>query len=143
MRHGWSLNRDRWLEVMDLMPQEWRKVPFREIHASMVPNGAGIYVVCACGPSVAGVENKLFKTIYNALYVGKSTDIRRRFLQHCRQPQAEVIKVRQCFPSAEFWFTGLPAEEIAAAEDSLIDCLGPPANQRRGIKATLQPPEQI
>ena len=143
MRHGWNLNRDRWIEVMGLMPQEWRKVPFSEIHAGMVPNGAGIYVVCAYGPSMTEMENKLFKAIYNALYVGKSTDVRRRFLQHCRQPKAEIIKVRQCFPSAEFWFTGLPAEEIAVAEDSLIDCLGPPANKRRGIRATLQPPEQI
>ena len=142
MRYGWQLDPESWKRVRFLSDQSWRHIPFDTLHARMVPERPGIYAVCSKVPA-GRPPSGIFRGLYNALYVGKSDLLRQRFLQHCNNPKPEITHLRLCFPSSQFWFLELPRNEIADAEDALIDCLGPSANLRRGIRGRIGKPKSL
>ena len=136
MRHGLSLDPASWRKALELTNRNWKRVPFSRVQASMVPEKPGVYALCSGVPAVHEPKG-VFARLYGALYVGQSDSLRRRFLQHNDRPKPEIVKAVEFFPSAEFWYLPLPREEIDSAEDALIDCLGPPGNLRRGIRASI------
>jgi len=125
---------------------QWRHVQFDVGDANSVPEQAGVYVICTYPPgqrrSVTLQANNLFATLFTAIYVGKSLNLKQRFRQHCQSTKAEIQDSRECFADGlEFWFIKLEPNVIASIEALLIDCLGPPANSIRGsINATIQDP---
>jgi len=148
MRHGWSLVKLEWNSIPHKLVNSkiWRSVQFNISDINSVPSSPGVYIICSSPPGRRRNDkvspNDLFALLYNAIYVGKSENLRERFQNHCNKPKKEIVESRTCFEdSLDFWFFRLDASEIAYAEAHLIDCLGPPANTVRGIiSATLQGP---
>ena len=80
------------------------------------------------------------------MYVGRSvSNIRKRFLDHCRARDPQLRQAKWCYKTVElrFWFVELPVDAVKDAEAWLIRCFGPPVNRRDGtIIGTLGPPVQ-
>lgn len=138
LNHGWQYDTELWMQVPpDLRDsKEWRSVEFVENEAVLVPDGrSGLYLVCT---SPVGRRRQpeshrhdLFSILFTPIYIGKTDDLRRRFLQHCRRPSARLDAARRCFgASMQFWFHRLFAQRLGNAEAILIRCFGPTANDR-------------
>lgn len=137
MRHGWSLSPAVWAGVREAFEhRRWSRVPFQMRSRVMVPNACGIYVLAA-GPGVG--QTGALARLYDALYVGQSTNLRVRFLQHLSHPQPQIERATRCF-AMDFWFTCSEEHERYGLEALLIDCLGPSANRIPGIRATIGQP---
>lgn len=150
MRYGWSIEREPWVKLSNLRigSKRWRSVQFAEGDSNSVPAVAGVYALCTPPPGTnrrnrRPSPNDLFGLLFSAIYIGQTTDLRRRFVQHCRQPKQEIRQIRQVFSeSLEFWFCRMKSNEIEAAEMQMIDCFGPTGNLQRGhIPANILPPE--
>jgi hypothetical protein len=111
---------------------------------NVVPNGPGVYMVCASPPGYRQLRKKagdVLKLLYAPVYVGKSKDLKARFTNHCLNPKSELVQGQKCFEgNLDFWFVQLASAEIHDLETSLIDCFGPPANLIAGIRARLGKP---
>lgn len=143
MKHGWSLERKDWTELEKLVgKRKWTSVPFEPLYADDLPPKPGIYAICTHGTKASG---GLLKEIYNAVYVGKSSNLRKRFKAHCQQPKREIRNAQSAFKNAslKFWFVQTDASDIDRIETTMIDCLGPPANQVRGIAGRIGKPVSI
>jgi hypothetical protein len=137
LRYGWSLEARDWSRALELWNGPWKRVPFKRVQLSAVPEGTGIYAICGGVPGAHDPKG-VFKELYSALYVGQSLNLRQRFVTHNDSPKPEIKRVLELFRSLMFWYLELPAVEIDAAEDALIACFGPAANLRRGIRARIQ-----
>lgn len=146
LRYGWQLDATVWSRVSpDLVTsQEWRYVGYSEDDAASVPSdSAGVYLICVYPLSrLARTEpspNDLFSKFFAPIYIGRTDNLRRRFIEHCRRPSPKVRDARKCFGSGmQFWFHRLEVGRIAEEEAVLIRCFGPTANDRQeAIRATL------
>ncbi len=81
----------------------------------------------------------MFGRLYTAIYVGSSNNLKKRFGEQLRN-QELLNKVGSFVDGLDFWFCRLDVRQIEKIEQSLIDCLGPPANSIRGISARLKDP---
>jgi hypothetical protein len=113
----------------------WNRVAFRQVQRRRVPEEPGIYILGARAPGSC-----LPSPLYNAVYVGQTTNLRNRFLQHLRRPSTEVGHAAVCFPEMDFWFVPSDHASLNRLEAMLIECLGPSANRRAGIGARVGPP---
>ena len=150
--YGWQDDPAVWADIPKSLRDStsWRFVGFTEIEASSVPDGeSGIYLLCTAPVgrrhSSSAVRNDLFSSLFSPIYIGKTLNLRRRFLEHCRRPSHRVGRARRCFgASMTFWFHRRSSEEIDRDETTLIRCFGPPANERPGtIKAIIREPISI
>lgn len=150
MRYGWSIEREPWAKLSNfrLNGNRWRSVQFTLSDSVTVPSTPGIYAFCALPPGTIRRNrrlsaNNLFVHLFTAVYIGQTINLRRRFVQHCKQPKREIKEIRQLFAEGlEFWFCRLDLSEIEAAELLMIDCFGPPGNRQRGhISVNVFPPE--
>ena len=140
MRHGWTLEKQEWDMLLPIVSQtRWSKTKFDSLYRDRVPESTGVYAICS---SPLDFTQRLFKALYNIIYVGKSKSLRRRFIEHCNRPKLEIEMARHCFgDSLEYWFTEVSLEQIDELEARLIDCFGPPANLVRGhIPARIESP---
>lgn len=138
LNYGWQYEPGMWAQVpADLRDSSaWRSVGFTESEAVLVPNGKpGIYCVCT---SPVGRRRQresrrdLFSVLFSPIYIGKTDNLRRRFLEHCRRPSAKLDAARRCFGgSMQFWFHRRDSDRLGGDEAVLIQCFGPTANDRR------------
>lgn len=141
LKYGWQFDREMWERISKDLMQEasWRCAGFTEIEAVSVPQGqSGIYMLCASPVGHrfprAQRSSALFANLLTPIYIGKTKDLRRRFLDHCRYPSAKIGAARRCFRrSMLFWFHSVPVERLAYDEAVLIHCFGPPANKREEV----------
>lgn len=140
MERGWSDDRGRWERLSESVSQySWRSVPLVELESNSVPNAAGVYVMC--GGTPVHMATLLGGRVFGPLYVGRTNDLRRRFLQHCRRPDSNIDAIKHCWRNQlQFWFANIPQDQLGTVEGLLIDCFGPRANRRREIRATLGAP---
>jgi len=147
MRYGWSLSKSAWamlpLDARD--GSRWRRVVLHQADEIRVPTNSGVYVVCArppvAGPPAKITSKDLWHKLYGALYVGRSTNLRRRFGEHCRTPKPEIMRCQELWGvELHFWYLILDTALIETVESALIACLGPIANVVSGIKVRLVPP---
>lgn len=152
MRHGWSIEPEPWarLSRLPLDGNQWRSVQFTVTDSNSVPSEAGVYAICTPPPGrirrrFRRSPNDLLGFLFTAVYIGQTTDLHRRFMQHCRRPKPEIRQIRQVFSeSLEFWFCKMKSIEVEAAEMQLIECFGPTGNLQRGhIPAEILPPEPV
>lgn len=141
MRHGWSLDRSPWYDLSrGVAHGHWRQVPFATLHQARVPEASGVYALCTAG---VGASTGLFADLYNAIYVGQARNLRQRFMQHCRRPSRELQRAILCFRSLDFWFVQVSPGHTDATEALLIECLGPSANLRAGVKVEIGAPVSL
>ena len=147
MNRGWSIERIDWEGLEQALSDSgsWSSVLLTTNDKLMVPTRPGVYAICAQPPSAVGPDQTtIFHNLASPLYVGRSeSNIRSRFLAHCRADDPELRRAKRCYQkvSLRFWFVELPANAIKDAEAWLIRCFGPPVNKRAGtITGTLRPP---
>lgn len=150
MRHGWSIEREPWakLSYSKVRGSRWRSVKFALSNANSIPSESGVYAFCTSPPGITrrnswSSPNDLMGRLFTAVYIGQTTDLRRRFSEHCRRPKPEIRQIRRVFSEClEFWFCRLKPGEIDGAEMMMIDCFGPTGNLQRGhIPVEIFPPE--
>ena len=96
-------------------------------------------MMCAKPPR-ASIMNQPFSNLTEVIYVGRSNNLRRRYAEHLNTPTPKVRVARQVFSdSLRFWFLQLPEHRLSNVERLLIDCFGPPANDRPGEGHGLEP----
>lgn len=134
MEYGWSLDKidwDRFSEVCKVVGAgDWRKVVLDKRYSHGVPDdSAGVYMICT-RPSEAYAG--LFSDLYSALYIGKATVLRDRFMHHCKTPKERLGEAKTLFNhKLDFWYRKARLEDINVLEGALIDCLRPSVNERR------------
>ena len=150
MRHGWSIEPEPWakLSSLPINGNQWRSVQFTVADSNSVPSVAGIYALCTPPPgrirrNLRPSSNDLLGVLFTVVYIGQTTDLHRRFIEHCRRPKLEIRQIRQVFSEClEFWFCRMESSEIDAVEMQMIDCFGPTGNLQRGhIPVEILPPE--
>lgn len=140
MDWGWTSERGLWIRLaQEISGRRWRTVLLAELQALSVPEVAGVYLMCG-GPAVP-IPSFVDCKIFGPLYVGRATNLRRRFLDHCKRPGGNIDAIKHCWREGlEFWFSEMPDSEARLVEGLLIDCFGPRANRRREIRARLAAP---
>lgn len=136
MTYGWTLDKNLWKRLLDVVGKHaWRKVLFTRLEKDEVPECCGVYVFCTAPALTGDLDSKhLLRALFNAVYVGQTTNLRQRFNEHWRKPMPPMSAVRACFSATlEFWFTVLNSEDdLWLVESTLIECLGPAANRQKG-----------
>lgn len=152
LKYGWQSDPELWAKVPDDLRDSpsWRCVGFSEKEAVLVPDGkSGIYFLCTSPagrrPTGARRRGDLFSKLFTPIYIGKTEDLQRRFLEHCRQPSSKLSAARHCFgDSLQFWFHRLELCRLRDCEAICIACFGPTANDRsESIRAVLKTPIAI
>lgn len=138
MDFGWRTDPAPWASIPAelVYSRSWRSVGFAEVEADGVPaRESGVYMFCASPVGIRPAHHErgsLFSLLLTPIYIGRTSDLRRRFLQHCRRPSPEVRAARICFGmSMYFWYHLREYGMTRSDEATLIDCFGPPANRRR------------
>ena len=135
LRYGWPLHQSDWSNLpLDLVDSiSWKSVMLGHSEVRSVPSESGVYIMCAKPPLIS-LESSPFGHLYEAIYVGESTDLKRRFREHLNTPSKKVRAARKCYPgSLTFWYHLASSQQIKQIESRLIQCLGPPANDKPGI----------
>ena len=139
LHYGWQFDSKLWAQIpSDLRHSDaWSKVGFVENESALLPaDQSGIYMLCtspvACRMPHRVRSNHLFSNLLTPIYIGKTDNLRRRFLEHCRRPSVRLTAARRCFgASMDFWYHRMAPERLAGDEAILIQCFGPTANERR------------
>ena len=147
MDKGWSINGDDWEALERTLPstETWNLALLTTNDQALVPEGPGVYAICAPPPTANRQDRStLFDRLATPLYIGRSeSNIKSRFLAHCRTTDAELRRAKQCYHRVQlnFWFMELPVNTVRDVEAWLIKCFGPPVNRRAGtITGTIKPP---
>lgn len=92
-------------------------VPFRRASDLLVPDRAGVYIL---------------HDLRGALYVGRTTSLRRRFRQHESEPANPLIPTARQNPVGQLCFSWITLDDpkrCKAVEAELIVALDPPCNR--------------
>ena len=142
MKYGWCLASPKWQSLryeLSLHPA-WRTTPLLLANSPIVPTSSGVYALFAPPAFVREPARRgLLDVIYAPVYVGRSDDLRRRFLEHCRRPQERIEASLRAFSGLDFWFCPVSRDATRSLESQLIECLGPAANRVSGIVASIGP----
>ena len=92
-------------------------VPFRRASDLLIPDQSGVYIL---------------HDLRGALYVGRTTSLRRRFLQHEGEPTNPLIPTARQNPVGQLcfsWIVLADFKRLKAVEAELIIALDPPCNR--------------
>lgn len=140
IRYGWPLLRIEW----DRLPtwvsdsSRWQSRPLGHASKGSVPNQAGVYLMCVRPPGF-GRMSEPFRSLVEVIYVGRTKNLRSRYADHLNTPSAKVRAAIQTYSgSVRFWFLRTPIELTSTIETLLIDCFGPPANDKPGDAISVE-----
>ena len=134
IRYGWTLYPTEWQLIPSdvLRTDQWQSTGLSRALRSSIPQQSGVYMMCVRPPGVASIGQP-FSRLEEVVYVGKTTNLRRRYGQHLNVPSPKVRVARETYAeSLRFWFLRLASSQISSVESVLISCLGPPGNDRPG-----------
>jgi len=127
MRHGWNLDHEAWRSLQNIMKDyDWHRAPLETLYKSKVPESRGVYMICGC-PKDIPVRGQVMNKLYNALYVGQASNLRRRFQDHVRG-YGNVVRAKLIFRKLDFWYCTTSDTEVNLAERQLMEAFGPSAN---------------
>lgn len=145
IRYGWPLGGAEW----EKLPSEvlgnaiWQSRAFGYATKENIPTSSGVYLMCGRPPNGPTLAEP-FSGLMEILYVGKANNLKRRFGEHLNTPSPKVRAARNTYSnSLQFWFSTIPESRIDLVESLLIECFGPPANDRPGTVATLELGEPV
>ena len=152
MNYGWQSEPSLWAQIPDDLrdSQLWRFVGFTEIESVSIPEGEpGIYLFCTSPvrkrfPAHL-LKHDLFSNLLTPIYIGRTKNLRKRFVQHCKNPSSRLADARDCFGNSMlFWFHSRQENQIQKDEAIMIRCFGPTANERiETVKAIIGAPVPI
>lgn len=146
MDYGWSLDPKVWAAVKEqLVDTVWSHTYLEILYRERVPECSGIYMITA-SLKVLAIDGPT-NDFRNAIYVGQSINIRKRFLQHVNG-YGDVTLAKQTFKRLDFWWTPIATGLLDECEQLLIYALGPSANRvnvirREPIRASVGTPVKI
>lgn len=127
MRYGWRLDLDTWKRLADACQgRPWQRTFLESAYEPLVPKAAGVYVICA-SVKYMDLSSNLLDQLYNALYVGQSRDLRRRFNEHIHGYRS-MAKALVTFRRLDYWYTKVETSSLSFIEQRIIDALGPVGN---------------
>ena len=145
---NWNLNSEIWEAISPVLYEKnWKKYNFKYDSRNFISEDRGLYMVTI---SSSQFSNKTpFKDLVNPIYIGHSINIRKRFIQHTRGNNDNLIKnLRYFSQKSMFYFLVLPntyKSKLEYFEQTLIDAFGgalnksnPVSNERKTkIEATI------
>lgn len=136
---GWSLDKSDWTRVdAAFAGKDWTQTYLESSYSNAVSNAPGIYMICARSPS----QGRAFEKMYNCLYVGKSSNLKKRFKDHVIGYK-DVVRVKLAYGRLEFWFATMTSEELSSAEQAVMDAFGPSANRSNAVRAQIGKPIEL
>lgn len=141
MRHGWRLAEEAWQAARRAFNvHDWCHCSLTDTNRSLIPQSAGVYLLCARPLGTCALDTA--PALYDAIYIGRSSNLRDRYSQHCRG-YGDVRQARRAFGALDFYYALMPEVATAHVEAQLIDALGPAANKIQGrIYATVGTPQK-
>lgn len=150
MKFGWQLELSHWESIPDDLrnSKSWVEVDYTSIGRLRVPDHPGVYMFCVRPVGIRRETNsktQLFGKLFTPIYIGQTTNLHRRFVQHCQSPSRKLKSAVMCFgDSINFWFHKRNVDQIKVEESWLISCFGPSANEVSGsIRAKLGNPVPV
>lgn len=141
MQIGLNLSKEYWKEIPEPLVQgEWESIRFHENSLSRIsqtPPVRAIYLLILDLRSFS--SNAPFSSIKNVLYVGSSTDLRKRFRDHIRGGRTDNLryKVRDHLDkNLNFWYKDvgkISQEQIFFYEEALMRLFGKNLNSMRAM----------
>ena len=133
LQRAWNLDRSAWERLGLVAPADnWRSVPFAEVHQGKVPAAQGVYAF-AGGPDARILAGGPYSKLFNVVYVGSAKNLRSRLGQHLKGDRPQMKHALNAFPALTFFYLETPETKPQYVEQVLIDALGPPANQIRAV----------
>lgn len=132
MRKGWTLEKQNWQELLTVVSgTHWKRTKLNTLYQNSVPAKPGVYAICLKLDTME-FSQRPFKDIFEIIYVGRSeTSVRSRFVVHSNRPLRGVKDAKECFgDNLEYWYTEVDREKVKELEARIIQCFGPPANQK-------------
>ena len=151
LQKAWSLEPAKWAQLFRLLPadenSDFKQVPFVSGAQLSVPTDSGVYLVVAKpiihiqGNPVRNPSIKL-RELQNVLYVGRSSNLRKRFLEHINggPNTTSVADITRCFSSLTFWWIAVGSSATRELEDLFIRTFGPPANKVNSLQGSWGQP---
>lgn len=142
MKYGWSLDVTEWRALRVLLSEVvWHRAYLDPVHKERVSSNSGIYVICGVTDEIVniGIEKRGLK---NAIYIGQSTNLQRRFSDHVKG-YGNVVKAKEIFIRLEFLWSEIPQENLDKFEQALVNVFGPSANEINIIRAKVGQPIRL
>ena len=139
MQYGWSLQIKHWRELAKAVSGcKWHRCYLERDYAIKIPTSTGIYLICACARQIP-ISGKVMEHLYNAVYVGQTSNLQRRFREHVRVQRGRILDAKKIFRRLDFWYSELSRDHLSETEQLLVDAFGPTANVKN-IKARIGEP---
>jgi len=146
---NWSLNPEKWNNIdPKLHKSNWKKISFKYDSRDFISEDRGLYMVTISSSQFS--KSLPFNNLITPIYIGHSTNIRKRFMQHTRGNNSNLIKNLKYFSqNSMFYFIVLPnayKSQLEYFEQTLIDVFGGSLNKsnpvsdvrREKIEATIK-----
>lgn len=138
MRYGWNLRAGQWQLLRKAISGcSWSRTYLEEDYASQVPTISGVYLICASTQRIP-ISGTLMDRMYNVIYTGQSSNLRKRFRKHV-QGYGNVVRAKTTFGRLDFWFSPITRTRLSEVEQLLLDTFGPTANVNN-VKARIGNP---
>ena len=95
-------------------------------YRASVSQKSGVYIICASMEYMTVSGGPLLR-LYNAIYVGQTRCLRRRFREHV-DGYRSIRDAIVTFKRLDFWYTEAQVPDLNPFEQCLIDALGPVVN---------------
>ena len=129
---GWSIEPHCWEDLARFLfkhEQKWVRHYLEQEYILSVPETSGIYLICSSLEYLhLKGDGEIMNRLYNALYVGQSKNLQKRFCQHLRSNSKKIGNARYIFRRLEFWYSKCNPEHLDDFEQLLLNALGPTAN---------------
>lgn len=147
MEYGWTIDKLRWTALKNTMGDKsrWKISRLRDTGSAAIPEKPGVYMLCVrpllCEETfVVDVNSRHAKGLYNALYIGESDNLRRRYRNHARMRGSRDRKrVDEFFDrfagKIDFCYWVIDKADkfrLREVQNLLIACFGPSANTQGG-----------
>ena len=143
VHRGWALNNEIWCSLykeLEKINSKWLTIGLNEILVDNVPNKNGVYMISGQLPKqLNGLEEFNF---FTPLYVGQSTQLKDRFLAHCRGKTGSS-KLSKCWNMLNLKYHFVVINENVDSRDLsiltndiealLIKAFGPISNERNQL----------
>jgi len=133
VKYGWSVQLYEWTHAFKyLKSASWHRIAFRQEHKAIIPNQTGVYVICQQGSKIPlAPDDKFWQSMYSPLYIGRATDLQRRFTEHVTL-KTDASEIFKKFSNLDFWWSQFEKDEFKQVESIMIKLFGPPGNQLDG-----------
>lgn len=144
MQYGWSCDLEQWASVRRaLTGRAWFVSRYAAGYENSIPQRPGLYmIVLSASETVESAPP--WDTMQAPVYIGKSENLRRRFIEHVYN-RSHVGQYVNNLPKLKYLYCPADKKELSQVESHLVQVFGPRVNrvQPTVFRATLGPPVGI